>query len=99
MILPPVTLIQLLPVSLAGWGVRELALVVVLSSFGVSAEIALTISLLFGLLLIVTGLPGGLIWLTGWYIAPSGRVVALSYPSGEIISGSLRKFPAGDSSR
>jgi len=36
-IVPPVTLMQLLPVSLAGWGVRELALVVALDPFGVPA--------------------------------------------------------------
>jgi hypothetical protein len=34
MIVPPVTLIQLAPVSLAGWGVRKAALVVVLGLFG-----------------------------------------------------------------
>ena len=71
MIVPPVTLIQLVPVSLAGWGVREAALVVALGSFGVPAEAALAISVLVGLCLIVAGLPGGLIWLADWDIAPS----------------------------
>ena len=70
MILPPVTLIQLLPLSLAGWGVREVVLVVALSWFGVSAELALATSVLFGLCLLVISLPGGLIWLTDWDIAP-----------------------------
>ena len=37
-IVPPVTLIQLVPVSLAGWGVRELGIVVVLAGFGIPAE-------------------------------------------------------------
>jgi uncharacterized membrane protein YbhN (UPF0104 family) len=69
MIVPPVMLIQLLPISLAGWGVREVTLVVALASFGVPAEAALAISVLVGLCLIVIGLPGGLIWLTGWDIA------------------------------
>jgi uncharacterized membrane protein YbhN (UPF0104 family) len=73
MIVPPVTLIQLAPVSLAGWGVREAALVVVLGSFGVPAEAALAISVLVGLCLILVGLPGGLIWLADWDIAPSPR--------------------------
>jgi uncharacterized protein (TIRG00374 family) len=71
MIVPPVTLIQLVPVSLAGWGVREAALVVALGSFGVPAEAALAISILVGLCMIVVGLPGGLIWLADWDIAPS----------------------------
>jgi glycosyltransferase 2 family protein len=69
MIVPPVTLIQLLPVSLAGWGVREMVLVVALGLFGIPAEVALATSLLFGLCLILVGLPGGVIWLTGWDIA------------------------------
>jgi glycosyltransferase 2 family protein len=69
MIMPPVTLIQLLPVSLAGWGVREVVLVVVLSSFGVPAEAALATSVLVGLCLAAVGLPGGLIWLADWDIA------------------------------
>ena len=80
-IVPPVSLIQLVPVSLAGWGVRELGFVVVLAGFGIPAEAALAASLLVGLCLIVVGLPGGLLWLTGWDIAPatlakSGRVAA-----------------------
>src|SRR6516165_4153716 len=37
-IVPPVSLIQLVPVSLAGWGVRELGFVVVLAGFGIPAE-------------------------------------------------------------
>ncbi|HEV2099201.1 MAG TPA: lysylphosphatidylglycerol synthase transmembrane domain-containing protein, partial [Stellaceae bacterium] len=61
-IVPPVTLIQLLPVSLAGWGVREVALVVALTAYGVPAEAALATSVLIGLCLAVLGLPGGLIW-------------------------------------
>jgi glycosyltransferase 2 family protein len=74
MIVPPVALIQLLPVSLAGWGVREVVLVVALASFGVPAEAALATSVLLGICLIVIGLPGGLIWLVNWDIAqPSPR--------------------------
>jgi hypothetical protein len=65
-VVPPVTLIQLVPVSLAGWGVREMALVVALGSFGVPAEVALTTSILLGLCTILAGLPGGLIWFTNW---------------------------------
>jgi glycosyltransferase 2 family protein len=68
MVFAPVTLIQLLPVSLAGWGVREMALVVALGAFGVPAEAALAISILMGLFTLVIGLPGGLIWLSGWDI-------------------------------
>ena len=84
-IVPPVTLIQLVPVSLAGWGVRELGFVVVLAGFGIPAEAALAASLLVGLCMIVVGLPGGLLWLTDWDIASataakSGRVAARADP-------------------
>jgi glycosyltransferase 2 family protein len=84
-IIPPVSLIQLVPVSLAGWGVRELGFVVVLAGFGVPAEAALAASLLVGLCMILVGLPGGLLWLTGRDItrataAKSGRVAAGADP-------------------
>ena len=87
-IVPPVSLIQLIPISLAGWGVRELGFVVVLAGFGIAAEAALATSVLVGLCLIIIGLPGGLLWLTGWDIAPaipaqSGRV-ASSVPVDEL---------------
>jgi uncharacterized protein (TIRG00374 family) len=72
MIVPPVMLIQLLPISLAGWGVREAVLVVALAPLGVPAEAALATSVLLGLCLIASSLPGGLIWLGNWDIAPSG---------------------------
>lgn len=66
LVVPPVTFIQLLPVSFAGWGIRELGMVAILAGFGVQAETALAVSVLFGLSLILVGLPGGLIWLTDW---------------------------------
>ncbi len=72
MVMPPVSFVQLVPVSLAGWGVREAALVVALGAFGVAPEPALAASVMMGLALIATGLPGGLIWLLGWDVA-AGR--------------------------
>jgi uncharacterized membrane protein YbhN (UPF0104 family) len=62
----PVTLLQLVPISLAGWGVREVALVHLLGAFAVPAEQALAAAILVGLLQIVVALPGGLVWLGGW---------------------------------
>jgi uncharacterized membrane protein YbhN (UPF0104 family) len=73
LIVPPVTLVQLLPISLAGWGIREAALVVVLSAFDISSEIALTISLLFGACQVLIALPGGLVWVTGWDLDAGSR--------------------------
>lgn len=62
-LIPPVILITTLPISIAGWGVREGAMVAAFSLIGVAAEGALALSLLFGLLVVVTSLPGGVIWL------------------------------------
>lgn len=54
----PVMLLSMLPVSFAGWGVREAALVTGLGLLQVPADIALTISVSFGLSLVVASLPG-----------------------------------------
>ncbi len=61
-IVPPVLLVSMLPISVAGWGVREGAMVVGLGFVGVSAEQALTLSILFGLTMLVVGLFGGVMW-------------------------------------
>jgi uncharacterized membrane protein YbhN (UPF0104 family) len=56
-------LLSMIPISLAGWGIREGAMVVVFSLAGLKAEASLSISVLFGACLFVSGLPGGFIWL------------------------------------
>lgn len=61
--LPPVFLLSMLPISISGWGVREGAMVVALGMVGVSAAESLSISIFFGLALIVISLPGGALWL------------------------------------
>lgn len=62
---PPVLLISSLPVSIAGWGVREAAMVTAFGFVGVAEAGALVLSIMLGLALIVVNLPGGLLWLTG----------------------------------
>ena len=52
-----------LPISIAGWGVRETAMVAFFGLIGVPAEGAVVLSILFGLVGIVVSLPGGAIWL------------------------------------
>jgi uncharacterized membrane protein YbhN (UPF0104 family) len=74
-ILPAITMLQLIPVSFAGWGVRELGLVVLLGAFGVPAEPALATSIVLGVCLVIVALPGGLIWLTDWDL-PASPVTA-----------------------
>jgi len=60
---PPVILVSMMPVSIAGWGVREGAMVVAFGFVGVPAADALAVSLLFGLVLVAIGAPGGVLWL------------------------------------
>ena len=54
--------IAMVPVSFGGWGVRELSFVYLLGTAGVPAEAALSLSITFGLLRMIIGAVGGLIW-------------------------------------
>ena len=53
-----------LPISAAGWGVREASLVTLLGLLGIDRSAAVLLSVEFGLLTTLLSLPGGLIWLT-----------------------------------
>jgi uncharacterized protein (TIRG00374 family) len=63
-LIPLVFLVATIPVSIAGWGVREGAMVAALGVLGISTSGAVTLSVLFGLGLIAVGLIGGIAWLT-----------------------------------
>ena len=54
--------VALIPISIGGWGVREAAVVTLLGHHGIAPELALTLSVTFGLVLIVGSLPGAIIW-------------------------------------
>jgi uncharacterized protein (TIRG00374 family) len=60
---PPVLLLSMIPISLAGWGVREGAMVLMFSLAGLRADASLSISVLFGACMFLSGLPGGMFWL------------------------------------
>jgi uncharacterized protein (TIRG00374 family) len=60
---PFVQLLSLVPVSFAGWGLREGAMVVAFRLVGVPADAALSASILFGLCLLISSLPGAVLWL------------------------------------
>lgn len=62
-LVPPVILIMTLPISIAGWGVRETAMVTAFSFVGLDSSSTLVLSILFGILTMVTALPGGLVFL------------------------------------
>jgi len=59
---PPALLVTTLPISIAGWGVREGAMVAVFALVGVPTDGALVLSILFGLLDALISLPGGVLW-------------------------------------
>jgi glycosyltransferase 2 family protein len=60
---PLVLLLSTIPISLAGWGIREGAMVLIFSLAGLPADASLSVSVLFGACMFLSGLPGGLIWL------------------------------------
>jgi len=62
-VFPFVLLFSMLPISVAGWGVRESAMVVAFSEIGMPMDIALGVSILFGICLIISTLPGACLWL------------------------------------
>ncbi len=64
-LIPMVVLVTTLPISIAGWGVRESAMVAAFALVGVSADAALALSLLFGVMIVFIMIPGGLLWLLG----------------------------------
>jgi glycosyltransferase 2 family protein len=54
--------VTLIPISIGGWGLREVAVVTLLGSHGVPAEVALALSVTFGLVIVMGSLPGAIIW-------------------------------------
>ena len=67
LLVPPVILVTIVPVSIAGWGVREGAMVVAFSFIDVPANAAFAVSVLFGLTLAAASLPGSVLWWVSGY--------------------------------
>ena len=61
-LVPPVILVSLLPISFAGWGIREGAMIAMLGTVDVAPENALALSVAFGFLMLILSLPGALVW-------------------------------------
>jgi hypothetical protein len=59
----PVTLIASIPLSIAGWGTRESAMVLAFGYAGLSESNGLIVSVLLGLASFAAGLIGGVVWL------------------------------------
>jgi uncharacterized membrane protein YbhN (UPF0104 family) len=62
-LVPPVMLITMLPISIAGWGVRETAMGLAFGYAGLSANEGVNISLLLGAVSFLVGSFGGLVWI------------------------------------
>ncbi len=55
--------VVIVPISIGGWGLRELAVISLLAAYGVAPESALLFSVCFGLALAIGALPGALVWI------------------------------------
>jgi len=63
----PVTLIATIPVSIAGWGVRESAMVLAFSFAGLAEADGLIVSILYGATTLGVGAIGGIVWIASGY--------------------------------
>jgi len=62
-LVPPVMLITMLPISIAGWGVREATMGLAFGYAGLVANEGVNVSLLFGAVSFLVGIVGGLVWI------------------------------------
>jgi uncharacterized membrane protein YbhN (UPF0104 family) len=72
-LVPMVSLLTLLPVSLNGMGVREGGMVVFLTPLGIGEGTAMTLAFLWFSVFTVTSLLGGAVYLFGWFPRPEER--------------------------
>jgi len=75
-IVPGVMVASSIPISIAGWGVREATMVVGLGLLGVAQGDAAIVSIGFGVLVLAFGLLGGLVWLVCGSPQPHGEEIA-----------------------
>jgi hypothetical protein len=62
-LMPPVLLISTVPISIAGWGVRESSMVAVFAYAGLAQSDGLTLSILYGAVSFLLGIIGGAVWI------------------------------------
>ena len=82
-LMPPVLLISTIPVSIAGWGVRESSMIVAFAYAGLAQSDGLTLSILYGAVSFIVGVAGGVVW-----IASGLRLRSFSYaaPDAEAVT-------------
>lgn len=62
MLIPPIMLITMMPISIAGWGVREATMMVAFGYAGLAQTDGTVVSILFGMVYFIVGAIGGLVW-------------------------------------
>jgi glycosyltransferase 2 family protein len=63
MLIPPIMLITMMPISIAGWGVREATMMVAFGYAGLAQMDGTVVSILFGMVYFIVGGVGGLVWI------------------------------------
>jgi glycosyltransferase 2 family protein len=63
LLIPPVMLITMLPISIAGWGVREATMGLAFGYAGLVTNEGINVSLLYGAVSFFAGAIGGLVWI------------------------------------
>jgi uncharacterized membrane protein YbhN (UPF0104 family) len=63
MLTPPIMLITMLPISIAGWGVREATMMVAFGHAGLSPADGTVVSILYGAVYFIIGAIGGVVWI------------------------------------
>lgn len=82
-LVPAVLLVSMIPITVAGWGVREGAMIAALAFAGIASTESLALSVLYGLAMIVWGLVGGLLWLLAGRSKPTVSGLAQAAGGGE----------------
>ena len=77
-LVPPVMLIAAIPISIAGWGLREGTMIVAFAYAGLSQDDGLAVSILFGVASFIVGALGGIVWIaSGERLGPPPENVGL----------------------
>jgi uncharacterized membrane protein YbhN (UPF0104 family) len=63
LLIPPVVLVATIPISIAGWGVRESAMMTAFAYAGLPETDGLIVSVLYGAAMFLTGAFGGVVWI------------------------------------
>jgi glycosyltransferase 2 family protein len=79
-LVPPVMLITMVPISIAGWGLREASMGLAFGYAGLATSEGINVSLLFGAVYFVVGAIGGLVWIFSPEKAAQGAA-PIEFPS------------------